>query len=235
MKNQNLKIKTVRFDNADSLLVGTQELPAEHVYADIESPDPSENVQLDVWRCWGGGGSYQWCGCYVTSHGGFANGSSYRVIKGEDVLEKYETLAAAAKSRYKEFFKALSKMAEAKHKERKHMRRYRLFQVKALAKNETIMPNGHRCCDVLSAAIGGDVDSILSLASSYEVGVRSCKLPKRPKESLGWYLRGAVCGSRVAMQKVVDTLRSGAAEVLDASLAEYWESELAHLDSEIAS
>ena len=89
MKNQNLKIKTVRFDNADSLLVGTQELPAEHVYADIESPDPSESVQLDVWRCWGGGGSYQWCGCYVTSHGGFANGSSYRVIKGEDVLEKY--------------------------------------------------------------------------------------------------------------------------------------------------
>ena len=71
----------------------------------------------------------------------------------------------------------------------------------------------------------------MKLAESYATGVQEGKIPQRPKDSLGWYLRAAVCGSVDAMKAAVCALETGTCGVVDAEVAAYWQEKLCRVAS----
>lgn len=216
----------VRFDDEGRLMVWVVNVSDERVMADEMDAKTGEAVTLVCERSWGGGA--QWCGCWIRSSGG---GVTYYVKNGDVELEKYGTLAQASKSAYLPQFRELSKMADAKHKERKMLRKFRLYQLKSLKDNTQTLPDGRTWSQVLANAASGNVFDMLKLAESYATGVPEGKIPQRPKESLGWYLRAAVCGSVDAMTVVVRTFDTGACEGVDATVATYWREKLSHVAS----
>lgn len=120
----------VRFDDEGRLMVWVVNVSDERVMADEMDAKTGEVVTLVCERSWGGGA--QWCGCWIRSSGG---GVTYYVKNGDVELEKYGTLAQASESAYLPQFRELSKMADAKHKERKMLRKFRLYQLKSLKDN----------------------------------------------------------------------------------------------------
>ena len=197
----------IRFDHKGRLMIGSVSSPDECVLADEIDVATGETVTLVCERSWGGGGGgRQWCGCWIRSGGGGGgSGACYRVKKGDATLEAYDTLAQASKSDYAGQFKELAKIAEQKHKERKVLRKFRLFQLNALRDNKLTLPEDLTWSQILSNAENGDEVAMLKLAESYAVGVPGGKIPKRPKESFAWYLRAAICGSAEAMKIVAGT------------------------------
>ena len=88
--------------------------------------------------------------------------------------------------------------------------------------NKRELPDGRTWAQVLAEAECGNVAAILKLAEAYATGIPDGKIPMRPKESLGWYLRGAVCGSVEAMKVAVCALEKGEYMYTDQTLAAYW-------------
>ena len=148
----------IRFNHEDRLMVWSVNFPDECVLADETDAKSGKTVTLVCERSWGGGGGgRQWCGCWVDTGGGGGGGAGYYVKDGDVELEKYDTLAQAAKSVYLDQFKELSKIAELKHKERKMLRKFRLFQLKSLRDNNRTLPDGRMWSRILSGAERGIV------------------------------------------------------------------------------